>query len=157
MSERQKIESSPSPSAHNGIPLPPSYDEISGIFVSETYNGSTDSVDYFLGEVNLMFHWYLWSHGWLFFSNAVTLEFLTVSFWDMIGYAFIPSCNWCGVKSVNWWIRRCAKGFAHLLFFHAWILFSSYWGIQKYICMHLILHDNNNKKCWGTLLLAMKI
>lgn len=53
--ERQKIEASPSPAADNSMPPPPSYDEVSGIFVSETYNGSTDSVDYFLGEVSVMF------------------------------------------------------------------------------------------------------
>ncbi|XP_048332369.1 SH3 domain-containing protein 2-like isoform X2 [Ziziphus jujuba] len=50
LSERQKIESSPSPSAC--MPPPPSYDEVSGIFVSETYDGSTDNTDYFLGEVS---------------------------------------------------------------------------------------------------------
>ncbi|KAH7523551.1 hypothetical protein FEM48_Zijuj06G0024100 [Ziziphus jujuba var. spinosa] len=53
LSERQKIESSPSPSAC--MPPPPSYDEVSGIFVSETYDGSTDNTDYFLGEVMYSF------------------------------------------------------------------------------------------------------
>lgn len=50
ISERQRIEASPSPTADT-MPPPPSYEEANGVFSSPTYNGSTDSMGYFLGEV----------------------------------------------------------------------------------------------------------
>uniref|UniRef100_A0A5B6ZWL2 Putative SH3 domain-containing protein n=1 Tax=Davidia involucrata TaxID=16924 RepID=A0A5B6ZWL2_DAVIN len=49
-SERQRIEAAPSPST-DSVPPPPAYEEVNGVFASPTHNGSTDSMDYFLGEV----------------------------------------------------------------------------------------------------------
>ena len=58
LSERQQIEA-PSPlAAENSMPPPPSYEEVSGVFAAETYDESTDGVDYFLGEVTFV-HLYL--------------------------------------------------------------------------------------------------
>ncbi|XP_059431351.1 SH3 domain-containing protein 2 [Corylus avellana] len=51
VSERQRIEAPPSPSMDNTMPPPPSYEEVNGIYASQTNNGSTDSMGYFLGEV----------------------------------------------------------------------------------------------------------
>ncbi|XP_059634319.1 SH3 domain-containing protein 2-like isoform X2 [Cornus florida] len=51
LSERQQIDTSPSPAVDNTMPPPPSYDEVSCTFASQTYDGSTDSMGYFLGEV----------------------------------------------------------------------------------------------------------
>lgn len=51
VSERQRIEASPSPAVDSPPPPPPSYEEVNGIFASQTYDGSTDSMGYFLGEV----------------------------------------------------------------------------------------------------------
>eukprot|EP00262_Sarcandra_glabra_P013552 TRINITY_DN3782_c0_g1_i1.p1 TRINITY_DN3782_c0_g1~~TRINITY_DN3782_c0_g1_i1.p1 ORF type:complete len:372 (+),score=83.73 TRINITY_DN3782_c0_g1_i1:184-1299(+) len=51
VSERQRIEASPSPVLENSGPLPPSYEEANGVFANQTYVGSTDSMGYFLGEV----------------------------------------------------------------------------------------------------------
>ncbi|KAF8410512.1 hypothetical protein HHK36_003042 [Tetracentron sinense] len=51
VTERQRIEASPSPAVDNSMPPPPSYEEINGVFASQTYDGSTDSMGYFLGEV----------------------------------------------------------------------------------------------------------
>ena len=53
LSERQRIEASPSPAANN-MPPPPLYDEINGVFASQQYEGSTDGMGYFLGEVTLI-------------------------------------------------------------------------------------------------------
>lgn len=50
LSERQRIEASPSPSINN-MPPPPPYEEVNGLFASQTYDGSTDGMGYFLGEV----------------------------------------------------------------------------------------------------------
>ncbi|XP_057527201.1 SH3 domain-containing protein 2 [Amaranthus tricolor] len=50
ISERQRIEAAPSPTIENNVPPPPAYEE-SGVFASQTQNGSTDSMGYFLGEV----------------------------------------------------------------------------------------------------------
>lgn len=50
LSERQRTEGSPGP-ARNSMPPPPSYDEVSSVFASQTYDGSTDGMGYFLGEV----------------------------------------------------------------------------------------------------------
>lgn len=55
LSERQQIEAPSTPAAENNIPPPPSYEEVSGVFASETYEGSTDGADYFLGEVTVLF------------------------------------------------------------------------------------------------------
>jgi len=55
LSERQRIEASPSPAADNTMPPPPSYDEVNGFSASQTYDGSTDSMGYFLGEVIAFF------------------------------------------------------------------------------------------------------
>lgn len=58
MSERQRIEASPSP-AINTMPPPPPYEEVNGLFASQTYNGSIDGMGYFLGEVTLTFDSYV--------------------------------------------------------------------------------------------------
>ncbi|XP_052201588.1 SH3 domain-containing protein 2-like isoform X2 [Diospyros lotus] len=50
LSERQRIEASSTPAATARMP-PPSYDEVNGVFASQTYDGSTDGMGYFLGEV----------------------------------------------------------------------------------------------------------
>ncbi|KAF8377883.1 hypothetical protein HHK36_031271 [Tetracentron sinense] len=50
ISERQRIEASPSPAVDNSMPPPPSYEDINGVFTSQTYDGFTDSMGYFLGE-----------------------------------------------------------------------------------------------------------
>ncbi|KAJ7978521.1 SH3 domain-containing protein 2-like [Quillaja saponaria] len=51
ISERQRIEAPPSPKVENSMPPPPSYEEVNGVYASQTHNGSTDSMGYFLGEV----------------------------------------------------------------------------------------------------------
>ncbi|XP_042378533.1 SH3 domain-containing protein 2-like [Zingiber officinale] len=51
VSERQRIETSPSRMFTDSVPSPPSYEEASGIWSSQTMEGSTDSMGYFLGEV----------------------------------------------------------------------------------------------------------
>ncbi|KAJ9704239.1 hypothetical protein PVL29_002685 [Vitis rotundifolia] len=51
ISERQRIEAPPSPPVENNMPPPPSYEEVNGVFASQTHNGSSDSISYFLGEV----------------------------------------------------------------------------------------------------------
>ncbi|XP_061340584.1 SH3 domain-containing protein 2-like [Gastrolobium bilobum] len=51
ISERQRIEAPPTPSMDNNMPPPPSYEEVNGVYASQTHNGSTDSMGYFLGEV----------------------------------------------------------------------------------------------------------
>ncbi|CAI0437834.1 unnamed protein product [Linum tenue] len=50
ISERQRIEAPPPP-VENHMPPPPSYEEVNGVYASQTQNGSTDSMGYFLGEV----------------------------------------------------------------------------------------------------------
>ncbi|KAI3855356.1 hypothetical protein MKX03_025314 [Papaver bracteatum] len=51
VSERQRIEAPTSPAAdHSMPPPPPSYDEVNGVSAS-AYEGVTDSMGYFLGEV----------------------------------------------------------------------------------------------------------
>lgn len=53
LSERQRIEAAPTPpSVENTMPPPPAYEEVNGIYASQTHNGSTDSMGYFLGEVS---------------------------------------------------------------------------------------------------------
>ncbi|XP_042502424.1 SH3 domain-containing protein 2 isoform X1 [Macadamia integrifolia] len=51
VSERQRIEASPNVAVDNSMPPPPSYEEVNGGFVAQTYDGLTDSMGYFLGEV----------------------------------------------------------------------------------------------------------
>ncbi|KAJ6807503.1 SH3 domain-containing protein 2 [Iris pallida] len=51
VSERQRIEASPSPVVEDPMPPPPSYEEANGVFSSQTFDGSTDSMGYFLGLV----------------------------------------------------------------------------------------------------------
>ncbi|KAI3861523.1 hypothetical protein MKW98_000475 [Papaver atlanticum] len=50
VSERQRIEAPTSPAADHSMPPPPSYDEVNGVSAS-AYEGVTDSMGYFLGEV----------------------------------------------------------------------------------------------------------
>ena len=52
ISERQRIEAPPTPTVDNSMPPPPSYEEVNGVFASQTNNGPTDSMGYFLGEVS---------------------------------------------------------------------------------------------------------
>ncbi|TKY67616.1 Endophilin-A1 protein [Spatholobus suberectus] len=51
ISERRRIETPTTPSLDNSMPPPPSYEEVNGVYASQTHNGSTDSMGYFLGEV----------------------------------------------------------------------------------------------------------
>ncbi|KAE9620351.1 hypothetical protein Lal_00019475 [Lupinus albus] len=51
MSERQRIEAPPTPSVDNSMPPPPPYEEVNGVYASQSHNGSTDNMGYFLGEV----------------------------------------------------------------------------------------------------------
>ncbi|XP_020115069.1 SH3 domain-containing protein 2-like isoform X1 [Ananas comosus] len=51
VSERQRIEATPSPVIEDPVPPPPSYEDANGIYSSQTVNGSGDSVGYFLAEV----------------------------------------------------------------------------------------------------------
>lgn len=51
ISERQRIEAPPSPPVENNTPPPPSYEEVNGVFASQTHNGCSDGISYFLGEV----------------------------------------------------------------------------------------------------------
>ena len=54
VSERQRIEAAPT--APVETPPPPSYEEVNNVFTSPMQNGSSDEVDYFLGEVRLTKH-----------------------------------------------------------------------------------------------------
>ncbi|XP_050234807.1 SH3 domain-containing protein 2-like [Mercurialis annua] len=51
ISERQRIEAPPPPSMENSMSPPPSYEEVNGVYASQSQNGSTDGMGYFLGEV----------------------------------------------------------------------------------------------------------
>ncbi|XP_031132134.1 SH3 domain-containing protein 2-like [Ipomoea triloba] len=51
--ERERIEA---PSSVDSVPPPPSYEEANGVFTSPMQNGSTDSMDYFLGEAMYSYH-----------------------------------------------------------------------------------------------------
>lgn len=53
ISERQRIEAAPTapPPSVDTMPPPPAYEEVNGIYASQTHNGSTDAMGYFLGEV----------------------------------------------------------------------------------------------------------
>lgn len=52
ISERQRIEAPPAPSVENNMPPPPPYEEVNGVYASQSHNGLTDGMGYFLGEVN---------------------------------------------------------------------------------------------------------
>ncbi|PQM39880.1 hypothetical protein Pyn_14648 [Prunus yedoensis var. nudiflora] len=51
VSERQRIEAPPSPTVDNTMPPPPPYEEVNGIYASQAHNGSSDIMNYFLGEL----------------------------------------------------------------------------------------------------------
>ncbi|KAJ4967501.1 hypothetical protein NE237_019350 [Protea cynaroides] len=51
VSERQRIEASPNVAVDNSMSPPPSYEEVNGVFTAKTFDGSTDGMGYFLGEV----------------------------------------------------------------------------------------------------------
>lgn len=51
VSERQRIEASPIPVVDNPMSPPPSYEDVNGVFASSTFDGATDGMGYFLGEV----------------------------------------------------------------------------------------------------------
>lgn len=53
ISERQRIEAPATPSINDSMPPPPSYEEANGVYASQTHDGSTDSMGYFLGEVRV--------------------------------------------------------------------------------------------------------
>ncbi|KAJ0447862.1 putative nucleotidyltransferase, Ribonuclease H [Helianthus annuus] len=55
VSERQRIEAAPPPTAPVETPPPPSYEEVNNAFTSPMPNGSNDEVDYFLGEAMYTF------------------------------------------------------------------------------------------------------
>lgn len=50
VSERQRIEAAPSPVVEEQMPPPPSYEEVNNVFVSPSFEGATDTIEYFLGE-----------------------------------------------------------------------------------------------------------
>lgn len=51
ISERQRIEAPPTRNVDNDMPPPPPYEEVNGVYASQTHNGSADIMSYFLGEV----------------------------------------------------------------------------------------------------------
>ncbi|CAI9116858.1 OLC1v1018128C1 [Oldenlandia corymbosa var. corymbosa] len=51
LSERQGAEVSSRPTDDNMTQPPPSYEDANGLFASQSYDGSTDALGYFLGEV----------------------------------------------------------------------------------------------------------
>ncbi|CAL9781285.1 unnamed protein product [Musa acuminata subsp. burmannicoides] len=51
VSKRQRIEASPSSVLDEPVPPPQSYEEADGVYPSHTFDGLTDSMGYFLGEV----------------------------------------------------------------------------------------------------------
>ncbi|XP_048444115.1 SH3 domain-containing protein 2-like [Pyrus x bretschneideri] len=71
LSEKQQIEASHSPHTEDTMPPPPSYEDLSRSFASETYDELTGLRDYFLGEVMYTFH-------------AVTDVVLSLSFGDYV-------------------------------------------------------------------------
>ncbi|XP_062097168.1 SH3 domain-containing protein 2-like [Humulus lupulus] len=80
-SDRQQIEAPSTPTAENSMPPPPSYEDVSGVFASETYDGSTEGADYFLGEVMHSF-------------NAVTDVELSLSIGDYVVVRKVSSSGW---------------------------------------------------------------
>ncbi|EXB88560.1 Rho guanine nucleotide exchange factor 6 [Morus notabilis] len=81
LSERRRIEAPSTPATENSMPPPPSYEEVSGVFASEIYDGSTDNVDYFLGEVVNSF-------------KAVTDVELSLSIGDYVVVRKVSSSGW---------------------------------------------------------------
>lgn len=55
VSKRQRIEASPSSVLDEPVPPPQSYEEADGVYPSHTFDGLTDSMGYFLGEVIYLF------------------------------------------------------------------------------------------------------
>ncbi|KAF4358309.1 hypothetical protein F8388_014579 [Cannabis sativa] len=80
-SERQQIEAPSTPTAENSMPPPPSYEDVTGAFDSETYDESTEGADYFLGEVMHSF-------------NAVTDVELSLSIGDYVVVRKVSSSGW---------------------------------------------------------------
>ncbi|KAK5843900.1 SH3 domain-containing protein 2-like [Gossypium arboreum] len=50
ISERQRLEAPPAPSVAD-MPSPPPFEEVNGVYTSQTHNESVDCMGYFLGEV----------------------------------------------------------------------------------------------------------
>ncbi|KAL5713401.1 SH3 domain-containing protein 2 [Ranunculus cassubicifolius] len=50
VSERQRIEAAPTPIIEEQMPPPPSYEEVNNVF-APSFEGATDTTEYFLGEV----------------------------------------------------------------------------------------------------------
>lgn len=51
MSERQRIEAAPPTPSVDNTPPPPPYEEVNDVFTA-MHNGTSDAMDYFLGEVS---------------------------------------------------------------------------------------------------------
>lgn len=51
LSERQRIEAAPPAQNVDSNPPPPPYEEVNNVFTA-MHNGSSDDMDYFLGEVS---------------------------------------------------------------------------------------------------------
>ncbi|KAM1012372.1 hypothetical protein ACFX13_043238 [Malus domestica] len=81
LSEKQRIEASPSPPTEDTMPPPPSYEDLSRSFASETYDELTELRDYFLGEVMYNFH-------------AVTDVELSLSFGDYVVVRKVSNNGW---------------------------------------------------------------
>ncbi|BBG94864.1 SH3 domain-containing protein [Prunus dulcis] len=81
LSEHQRIEASPNPATENTMPPPPSYEDLSNNFSSETYDELTDIRDYFLGEVMYTF-------------QAVTDVELSLSFGDYVVVRKVANNGW---------------------------------------------------------------
>ncbi|XP_058098705.1 SH3 domain-containing protein 2 isoform X2 [Magnolia sinica] len=105
VSERQRIEASPSPVAESPVAPPPSYEEVNGVFASQTYDGSTDRMGYFLGEV---------MHSYQAESDVE----LNLSVGDYVvvrkmSHSFSASssiCSFCHQVSNNGWAEGECKG-----------------------------------------------
>lgn len=54
MSERQRIEASPSSATDNTMPPPPSYTDVNGGLHFKSYDGSIDGTTYYLAEVMII-------------------------------------------------------------------------------------------------------
>ncbi|KAK1352266.1 SH3 domain-containing protein [Heracleum sosnowskyi] len=55
LSERQRIEAAPPTPSVDNNPPPPSYEEVNDVFTA-THNGTSDAMDYFLGEALYSYH-----------------------------------------------------------------------------------------------------
>lgn len=87
-SERQRIEAPSSPLSSTpevNMPPPPSYEEVSGVFASETFDVSAENVDYFLGEVTISHTDTFWYH-----DNLILVKLLL-----FLNLCFLCCCCCC--------------------------------------------------------------